>query len=153
MTGLYLYFFSSRRRHTRCALVTGGQTCALPIYEFGTRKCRIVDRDAQIGVTIDLGRRIAETLAVEDQQSLAPGDPALNVGGIEHRLSRTRGGGDELFVTPDIARRGQSTRPTGDRANPFLARHLAPAILDPDPLGTASVRVRVCTYVWIRVGA
>src|SRR3546814_12306702 len=25
------FFFSSRRRHTRCALVTGGQTCALPI--------------------------------------------------------------------------------------------------------------------------
>src|SRR3546814_9523441 len=28
------FFFSSRRRHTRCALVTGVQTCALPI--FGT---------------------------------------------------------------------------------------------------------------------
>src|SRR3546814_6056483 len=26
-----LVFFSSRRRHTRCALVTGVQTCALPI--------------------------------------------------------------------------------------------------------------------------
>src|SRR3546814_8910549 len=31
-------FFSSRRRHTRCALVTGVQTCALPISssKFGT---------------------------------------------------------------------------------------------------------------------
>src|SRR3546814_6956188 len=30
--GLFLFiFFSSRRRHTRCALVTGVQTCALPI--------------------------------------------------------------------------------------------------------------------------
>src|SRR3546814_4394907 len=28
------FFFSSRRRHTRCALVTGVQTCALPISEF-----------------------------------------------------------------------------------------------------------------------
>src|SRR3546814_3012871 len=28
---LYVFFFSSRRRHTRCALVTGVQTCALPI--------------------------------------------------------------------------------------------------------------------------
>src|SRR3546814_16343809 len=27
----YIFFFSSRRRHTRCALVTGVQTCALPI--------------------------------------------------------------------------------------------------------------------------
>src|SRR3546814_6368198 len=29
--GLWCFFFSSRRRHTRCALVTGVQTCALPI--------------------------------------------------------------------------------------------------------------------------
>src|SRR3546814_1591348 len=28
---LFVFFFSSRRRHTRCALVTGVQTCALPI--------------------------------------------------------------------------------------------------------------------------
>src|SRR3546814_6123389 len=28
---VYLFVFSSRRRHTRCALVTGVQTCALPI--------------------------------------------------------------------------------------------------------------------------
>src|SRR3546814_8438445 len=27
----FVVFFSSRRRHTRCALVTGVQTCALPI--------------------------------------------------------------------------------------------------------------------------
>src|SRR3546814_4027457 len=27
-----LFFFSSRRRHTICALVTGVQTCALPIF-------------------------------------------------------------------------------------------------------------------------
>src|SRR3546814_7664958 len=36
VVGFYLclfvvFFFSSRRRHTRCALVTGVQTCALPI--------------------------------------------------------------------------------------------------------------------------
>src|SRR3546814_16761257 len=30
--GIHLFFFFSvRRRHTRCALVTGVQTCALPI--------------------------------------------------------------------------------------------------------------------------
>src|SRR3546814_6163891 len=27
----YVFFFASRRRHTRCALVTGVQTCARPI--------------------------------------------------------------------------------------------------------------------------
>src|SRR3546814_6154828 len=30
-----MFFFSSRRRHTRCALVTGVQTCALPISRIG----------------------------------------------------------------------------------------------------------------------
>src|SRR3546814_5935041 len=29
---IFGFFFSSRRRHTRCALVTGVQTCALPIF-------------------------------------------------------------------------------------------------------------------------
>src|SRR3546814_2963291 len=35
---IVIFFFSSRRRHTRCALVTGVQTCALPIStnDFGT---------------------------------------------------------------------------------------------------------------------
>src|SRR3546814_6261366 len=32
---LCFFFFSSRRRHTRCALVTGVQTCALPIFNLG----------------------------------------------------------------------------------------------------------------------
>src|SRR3546814_4799482 len=31
MLSYVIFFFSSRRRHTRCALVTGVQTCALPI--------------------------------------------------------------------------------------------------------------------------
>src|SRR3546814_7307221 len=31
----FIFFFSSRRRHTRYALVTGVQTCALPIYAHG----------------------------------------------------------------------------------------------------------------------
>src|SRR3546814_5279079 len=31
-----MFFLSSRRRHTRCALVTGVQTCALPISNTGT---------------------------------------------------------------------------------------------------------------------
>src|SRR3546814_755266 len=35
--GFLCFFFSSRRRHTRCALVTGVQTCALPIWEVSAR--------------------------------------------------------------------------------------------------------------------
>src|SRR3546814_17369250 len=32
LIALFYFFFSSRRRHTICALVTGVQTCALPIF-------------------------------------------------------------------------------------------------------------------------
>src|SRR3546814_297638 len=35
MLCVFVVFFSSRRRHTICALVTGVQTCALPISIFG----------------------------------------------------------------------------------------------------------------------
>src|SRR3546814_12525048 len=34
------FFFSSRRRHTSCALVTGVQTCALPIWCMVRRRIR-----------------------------------------------------------------------------------------------------------------
>src|SRR3546814_2655928 len=33
IVSVFVFFFSSRRRHTRCALVTGVQTCALPIFK------------------------------------------------------------------------------------------------------------------------
>src|SRR3546814_9184218 len=39
-------FFSSRRRHTRCALVTGVQTCALPISAHGVDEL-LSDRQAE----------------------------------------------------------------------------------------------------------
>src|SRR3546814_4098173 len=47
------FFFSSRRRHTRCALVTGVQTCALPIYrgeagEAGADHARRIDRHGML---------------------------------------------------------------------------------------------------------
>src|SRR3546814_3070560 len=39
----FFFFFSSRRRHTSCALVTGVQTCALPIY-WALALLRLIDR-------------------------------------------------------------------------------------------------------------
>src|SRR3546814_1393969 len=49
-----VFFFSSRRRHTRCALVTGVQTCALPIYR------QALERDpANFSVRNNLGLSLA----------------------------------------------------------------------------------------------
>src|SRR3546814_3611123 len=41
-----MFFLSSRRRHTSCALVTGVQTCALPIYRIVRGDGTTVDRRA-----------------------------------------------------------------------------------------------------------
>src|SRR3546814_5925424 len=41
------FFFSSRRRHTRCALVTGVQTCALPISRVAQRMCALGFNDVR----------------------------------------------------------------------------------------------------------
>src|SRR3546814_3111406 len=50
VAGGCLFFFSSRRRHTRCALVTGVQTCALPIcaWRTGGRHAQAPDCMGQI---------------------------------------------------------------------------------------------------------
>src|SRR3546814_4811673 len=60
-----LFFFSSRRRHTRCALVTGVQTCALPISRGG------LPRD--IGVVV---QNVATARAL--WRALAHGEPLLD---------------------------------------------------------------------------
>src|SRR3546814_6612546 len=52
----YVFFFSSSRRHTRCALVTGVQTCALPICRlFHHAAARDVDDIALAAERIDDG--------------------------------------------------------------------------------------------------
>src|SRR3546814_11474103 len=58
-----MFLFSSRRRPTRCGLVTGVQTCALPIFQFMlphfldaetcTALIQRIDRDARPSTTAD----------------------------------------------------------------------------------------------------
>src|SRR3546814_6763876 len=54
------FFFSSRRRHTRCALVTGVQTCALPIWQRARHDC-------------------AGTVATPRRPGPGPGSPAATI--------------------------------------------------------------------------
>src|SRR3546814_2152344 len=48
----FLFFFSSRRRHTRCALVTGVQTCALPISRASLKEALVAGRDSIWGLML-----------------------------------------------------------------------------------------------------
>src|SRR3546814_3691959 len=57
------FFFSSRRRHTRCALVTGVQTCARPIY--AEYQARVVKENARVAAN-----------ALDDGDPLTPPSPA-----------------------------------------------------------------------------
>src|SRR3546814_3322604 len=59
MMGAHYFFFSSRRRHTRCALVTGVQTCALPISLHDRRGRRLAEpADGLEADGLDLGGQI-----------------------------------------------------------------------------------------------
>src|SRR3546814_7326874 len=58
---IFCFFFSSRRRHTRCALVTGVQTCALPICS-GVTNAQVLaawnagsNNNASVVITLTMG--------------------------------------------------------------------------------------------------
>src|SRR3546814_10038970 len=72
-------FFSSRRRHTRCALGTGVQTCALPIFDHDLGRG---DRHALAGADVERhpGPAPGVDLELERGEGLDVGigiDPAL----------------------------------------------------------------------------
>src|SRR3546814_10079229 len=84
LMSVQFFFFSSRRRHTRCALVTGVQTCALPI-------CSDVERCVGLRSEIDdlierwhgQGRSAMGTI-IETADGEASGD----MDDVEHQIGR-----------------------------------------------------------------
>src|SRR3546814_7392525 len=75
----WVFFFSSRRRHTRCALVTGVQTCALPIFA-NDREIGLVERQRtfarrqhqrrQVGLELLEGLIARLALRIEEARSV-----------------------------------------------------------------------------------
>src|SRR3546814_6167974 len=115
-----LFFFSSRRRHTRCALVTGVQTCALPIsgVETGTQM----------------------RLAGKGQPGPGgPGDGIVTITVKDHPFFEREGANIrlDLPITLNEAVKGAKVKvPTVD----------GPVMLSIQ-IGRASCRERVCQYV------
>src|SRR3546814_12637630 len=128
-----LFCCSSRRRHTRCALVTAVQTCALPIC---LDKFHVVRRDDVTAVTSgrtrlhgDLslpqveGRFTTETVEISLLAHLPPTVVSLDV----------------IEVKDGVVRQPP---PAAAQASPFDAK-----------IGTASCREREWQYVYITGGA
>src|SRR3546814_4061666 len=84
---------SSRRRHTRCALVTGVQTCALPISQVVVDVGRVVGRRTEWKEEVRLGHHPGDE-RIRSVRRLRY-DPATELG-IAHRpdLLRQRQVGD-----------------------------------------------------------
>src|SRR3546814_8373299 len=90
---LLFVFFSSRRRHTRCALVTGVQTCALPISDAVAAQ----DRGGEIpddhpatrvaeGHVLRLDHLLAGCLALRDLHAHVAGQFAALAAFAAHRF-------------------------------------------------------------------
>src|SRR3546814_2343086 len=93
-----LFFFSSRRRHTRCAVVTGVQTCALPIYV--ELVAALVDHLEEI---------VRRTGGVQGLQPLVAADAVVDV--VHHVLRLQVGDlGEEVLGTAPALRRTREDR-------------------------------------------
>src|SRR3546814_9675171 len=97
-----MFFFSSRRRHTRCALVTGVQTCALPIF-----------RERGIGIVVPDNPKISHRVLIPDGESgsAKPGqivvarilDYPTEVQQTTGRVVRIIGAAEQKGMATDIA--------------------------------------------------
>src|SRR3546814_17085172 len=120
------FFFSSRRRHTRCALVTGVQTCALPIWAVAVPAPDTVAAGLGAGRGMGIAGAPLDDLEALGDQRLDPdivgarSDGALNLR-LEPRL--------ELFeqrVLQPAAQRPHAVQESGDRRQVSFT----PSVLD-----------------------
>src|SRR3546814_1464567 len=103
---LWCFLFSSRRRHTRCALVTGVQTCALPILTpalAGVERLLLISssevgqREAQHRAVIEAAKAAGVEFLAYTSILHADTNP-LDLA-VEHRRSEERRGGKECGRT------------------------------------------------------
>src|SRR3546814_19888836 len=118
------FFFSSRRRHTRCALVTGVQTCALPIYPAAQPHAA---QDHGIAAVVD------DLCAVDLEEALGVGG-----GGGKQRGERQRDRAEWHGLVPVVIY--ENVINSIAERNPDVLKIRV-------YIGRASCRERVCQYV------
>src|SRR3546814_3469348 len=103
---LKVVFFSSRRRHTRCALVTGVQTCALPISPKQAEVTNVPEtKDVAADLKVLMGTPdIASRRWIWEQYDSQVGADTVQTGG-DAALVRIHGTGRALAMTTDCTPR------------------------------------------------
>src|SRR3546814_377907 len=107
------FFFSSRRRHTRCALVTGVQTCALPILR--DLACRAVPpRFSCIDFTA-IGKVVAGFASIHGFRNSSECPQDFDGRGNHYRLSQSTDGDGNVKYRLKMLGAFRITAPNGQR--------------------------------------
>src|SRR3546814_15134496 len=111
---LVMFFLSSRRRHTRCALVTGVQTCALPIWNHNFEGLAVLGAAGLFRV-YRLQRPVADLAIVADSFHTKPlmrivqSADRYQVLGLNRHSARLFEGNrdsiDEITLAPEVPRK------------------------------------------------
>src|SRR3546814_4404345 len=98
---LFVFFFSSRRRHTRCALVTGVQTCALPISNRTAFIALVKYADDELAYIIaPQGLAVGDKVVAGKKTDVKPGNAMelgqMPIGTIVHNVEMKPGKGGQI---------------------------------------------------------
>src|SRR3546814_9798229 len=110
-----VFLFSSRGRQTRCALVTGVQTCALPVWEIGVDQ-GLFGNYAKVGVTY-FKSRIEDAVTQDPFFTTSINNPTFDASGVESYV--------EVDPLPNVSARIDYTYTLIDKGaavNPILRR-------------------------------
>src|SRR3546814_17828549 len=140
---LYVFFvFSSRRRHTRCALVTGVQTCALPIsadHGGGGKRSEVAAVEAVADLAIH-----QEQLALGDDAAAPPDGQRIAATIAIECIAHPHGvdGDGEAGPANPLARKRNDALHQRHRARPQTPPRQ-------DKNGRPKCWLRMCQYEWI----
>src|SRR3546814_5315748 len=134
------FFFSSRRRHTRCALVTGVQTCALPIFW-------VEDED------LDVARSEPEFVARFERvkarrSSVGAGPRAKEAVNVPHKFAFRSNRDEVALVIPRVSSENRPFLPVGLVERDIILGDRNFAIYDA-PLWNLALIASRLHWVWI----
>src|SRR3546814_11423331 len=133
------FFFSSRRRHTRCALVTGVQTCALPISRYLTA-ADILEPDGVPLITFPYLSDKLESVDIDEQGAFLLNEDKKVHGFVpnNHELARCKTGASKPLSSPTIP----TNMPLNELMDVLMHSHSPLPVVNESEIGRGSGRER-----------